>query len=143
MKLTIPNVLGNVAMFMSNTITLIYAGRLYDSVNVAVIGLAGTTTRISMSSILFGINSAQDTLTSQAFGASNIRLCGIYLNRGSFVVTIIFLLLALTPSFFAEKIFLALKFDPDVSQLTTKIAGKQFLCKKYHAYDLEAHSARL
>ena len=112
-------------MFMSFTITLIYAGHLDDSVNVAVIGLASTTTRITMGSILSGINSAQDTLTSQSYGAKNLRLCGIYLNRGSFVLFVAFLILGMIPAVFAENIFVALRFDPEVSKLTARIIRLQ------------------
>ena len=36
-----------------------------------------------------GINSALETLVSQAFGAKNIELCGIYLQRGR-IVTLLF-----------------------------------------------------
>ena len=53
-------------------------------------------------SISKGLNCAQETLTSQAFGANNLRLCGIYLNRGTVILTLFFIILALMPSLFAE-----------------------------------------
>ena len=65
-----------------------------------------------------GLNAAQETLTSQAYGSGNLRLCGLYLNRGRFILTTFFIIFAILPSMFAEQIFLALKQDPEVSRLT-------------------------
>jgi len=41
--------------------------------------------------IIEGVNSALDTFISQAYGANNYQLCGVYLNRGRFVMTLLFL----------------------------------------------------
>ena len=89
-------------------IAMVYAGHFEDSTNVAVLGLAQTCTNVLIFSIMIGINSAQETLTSQAFGAENLRLCGIYLNRGSCILTACFIALAMIPSLLAERIFLAI-----------------------------------
>ena len=72
-----------------------------------------------MLSFLIGMNMAQDMLTSQAFGAGNLRLCGLYLNRGILILLAVFIPLALIPAIFAEKMFLACGQDPEVSRLTT------------------------
>ena len=37
-------------------------------------------------SIAIGLNSALVTLVSQAYGANNLKLCGIYLNRSRFIL---------------------------------------------------------
>jgi multidrug resistance protein, MATE family len=37
-------------------------------------------------SIYVGLNGAIETLVSHAFGADDLRLCGVYLNRGRFVL---------------------------------------------------------
>ena len=57
---------------------------------------------------MVGINAAQETLTSQAFGAGELKLCGIYLNRGQLILAFFFLLFAAVPVFFGEKIFFAI-----------------------------------
>ena len=101
-KLALPNILTNLLGFLSNAVIIIYASRTDDSMNVAVMGLAATCCGLLVSSLVVGLNSAQETLTSQAFGANNLRLCGIYLNRGTFLLTAFFILLALIPSLFAE-----------------------------------------
>lgn len=41
-------------------------------------------------SLLIGLNSALDTLISQAGGYGNLELCGVYLNRGRFIMTCLF-----------------------------------------------------
>ena len=115
-KLAIPNIVTNMIGFLSDIVIIRFAGHSEDATNVAVVGLAGTCCRILVSSILVGLNAAQETLTSQAFGADNLRLCGIYLNRGSAILTVIFIPLALTTSILGEQIFVAIGQDPQVSQ---------------------------
>ena len=41
--------------------------------------------------LMMGLNSALDTFISNAVGADNIELCGIYLNRGRFILVIVYL----------------------------------------------------
>mmetsp|Transcript_19650 Transcript_19650/g.23293 ORF Transcript_19650/g.23293 Transcript_19650/m.23293 type:complete len:83 (-) Transcript_19650:1132-1380(-) len=81
---------------------IVFAGRMNDAVNVAVVGLATSFTAIMMLAILIGLNTAQESLTSQSFGAGNLRLCGLYLNRGSFILIAFFVPLAVLPAMFSE-----------------------------------------
>jgi Na+-driven multidrug efflux pump len=39
----------------------------------------------------FGLNSAVETLVSQAFGSKEMWLCGLYLQRGRVLVCVIFI----------------------------------------------------
>ena len=94
------------------------AGTLEDPVYVAVVGLTNTTCTIMVLSLIVGLNSAQETLTSQAFGAKNLRLCGLYLNRGTLILVAFFIPLALIPFIFGETIFMAIGQDARVSRLT-------------------------
>mmetsp|Transcript_9237 Transcript_9237/g.11231 ORF Transcript_9237/g.11231 Transcript_9237/m.11231 type:complete len:163 (-) Transcript_9237:1106-1594(-) len=107
-KVAGPNILTGVLSFLSNVTLVVYAGRMDGSINVAVVGLAGTCIGIMIFSLMIGLNAAQETLTSQAFGAVNLRLCGIYLNRGTCVLATMFIPMALIPSLFAEQIFNAI-----------------------------------
>lgn len=59
-------------------------------------------------SVMIGLNAAQETLTSQAFGAGNLQLCGLYLNRGRFILTAFFIPLATIVMLFAENILNAI-----------------------------------
>ena len=68
-------------------------------------------------SVMMGLNSGQDTLTSQAYGNGNLKLCGVYLNRGAFILTLIFIPLAIIPSVRAEQILILLGQDKEASHL--------------------------
>ena len=118
-------------------IPLIFAATLEDHINLAVVGLASTFSSIMVMSVLIGLNTAQDTLASQAFGAGNFRLCGLYLNRGHFIVVAFFIPLAVILCFFSEQILLLIGQDPKVSSLTAtqicaSLPGIFFACH----YDL-------
>lgn len=67
-------------------------------------------------SIAIGLNGALETLISQAYGVKNLRLCGVYLNRGRFVMLAFFVpvigVLMKTNSFLK-----AMGQDPEVSEL--------------------------
>ena len=107
-RLAAPAIVTNILSFMCNINMVIFAGRMDDPINVAVIGLAISCTAIMMLAIMIGLNMAQETLTSQAYGANDLRLCGLYLNRGSLILLTFFIPLATLPSIFAEDIFIKL-----------------------------------
>jgi len=65
-------------------------------------------------SIMNGLCGALDTLVSQAYGAKNYHLCGIYLNKARFVTTVAFIPLAFS-SFFIRRILVSLNQDPEVA----------------------------
>ena len=65
---------------------------------ISGIGLGAMAMAFIGQMFLFGMNSSIETLVSQAAGAKDLKLCGIYLNRGRFLilvflVPIIFILL--------------------------------------------------
>ena len=67
--------------------------------------------------MMIGLNTGIETLTSQGFGAGNLRLCGLYLNRGAFILTAFFLIFNIVPSMFSTEILLQLGQDPEVARL--------------------------
>ena len=91
-----------------------------NPVNLAVVGLTNTCSQVMVHLLLIGLNAAQETLTSQAFGAKNLQLTGIYLNRGRVIVTLFYALFAIWPLVFGERIFLFMGIDPEVSRLTQR-----------------------
>lgn len=95
-----------------------FAGTLKDPMNLAAVGLASTFCAIMILSSIIGLNSAQETLTSQAFGAGNLRLCGLYLNRGHCIIIVFFIPVAIVTSCYGESIFLAIGQDQELSRLT-------------------------
>ena len=99
-------------------INSVFAGHMDDSVQIAVVGLSATCCNMMVQTALSGVNCAQDSLTSQAFGADQKHRLGIILNRGRVVQTLAFLAVATWPFFFGEKMLVAVGIDAEVSRLT-------------------------
>ena len=59
---------------------LSFIGHLNDPAKLSGVGLGNMTNNLCALSIIMGFNSALDTLVSQAAGAGNIELSGVYLN---------------------------------------------------------------
>ena len=109
----ISSTLGRTTMINS-----VFAGHMDDSVQIAVVGLSATCCNMMVQTVLSGVNCAQDSFTSQAFGADQKHKCGIILNRGLIIQTLAFLAFATWPCFFGEKILVAVGIDAEVSRLT-------------------------
>ena len=65
--------------------------------------MANMTLNIIVVSIAYGLNGALETLVTQAYGARELDLCGVYLNRSRLVFTIFFIPCAVI-LLFTEKI---------------------------------------
>ena len=70
-KLAIPAILTNLLIVVSNMVLIVYAGMLDDPKYLAVVGLTFTCGNMMIMSLMIGLNSAQETLSSQAYGAGN------------------------------------------------------------------------
>ena len=90
-KVSVPLVLRQNLMYLVLVINVIFSGRLGDPAKTAGVGLGTTMNHIFGCCILFGLNRAMDTLISQAYGAGNFGLCGVYLNRARIIGTIAFI----------------------------------------------------
>jgi MATE family multidrug resistance protein len=66
--------------------------------------------------IIYGLNSAIATLVAQAYGAGNLRKCGIYLNKGRIAVVIFFIPIFCI-MFLCERFLLAINMDPRASAI--------------------------
>ena len=108
MKLVIPSLLTNLLWYVSTVINTIFSGHMEDKTMQAAVGLNNVCLSIFISSILLGLNTTQETLTSQAYGSGNNRLCGDYFIRGGTILTVFFIPMALFASFFVEPILVAI-----------------------------------
>ena len=94
-------------MMVSELVNIIMIGHLNNHVLLAGVGLGNMTANIIGSSVTLGMNSALDTFVSQAYGSKNMYMCGVYLNRSRFVISV-----ALSPVciilLFSEKILITL-----------------------------------
>lgn len=57
-KLAGPNILTNILGYLSLVTVTVYAGRMEQSIYVAVMGLAGTLCNMTLTSFYVGINAA-------------------------------------------------------------------------------------
>ena len=108
MKLAIPGITQNVLAFFMIMTNGVFAGRLGDPAILAAVGVGNVTCMIFLITMFMGLNSAQDSLTSQAYGSGNIKLCSSYLNRGLFINLVFYIPLAIVPFFYGETLLLAL-----------------------------------
>jgi len=89
MKIYIPYVLGALIRMIMESMNLIfinYKPNPETEVSAAV-GLGNATVNLCGLSIVLGLNSALDTLISQAVGSGNTKLSALYRTRGMFVMT--------------------------------------------------------
>jgi MATE family multidrug resistance protein len=75
---------------LMETICMVVVGKMNDTAALAAVGLAFILTYLFMMSIMFGLNTAIETLASQAYGADNLEACGKYLNRQRFILCVLF-----------------------------------------------------
>ena len=64
---------------------------------------------------LTGMNGAVETLTSQAYGANELKLCGMYLNRGRLINTVFFVPMTIILCF-TESFLILLNQDSEVAK---------------------------
>ena len=78
-------------LMMQEMINLVFLGHLNESNLLAGVGVGNMFMNMIGLSIVVGLNGALETLVAQAYGAKNLHLCGIYLNRGRFVLLMFFI----------------------------------------------------
>lgn len=69
-------------------------GKLNDPVKLAAIGLGNMLNQLLPYTMMIGMNTALETLVSQAYGRKNIYECGLYLHRSLLLITIMFIPIA-------------------------------------------------
>ena len=78
-------------MQLTYFINTVYAGHLNDEAKLAGLGLGTCLLECLTLYIIMGMNGALETLVSQAYGANQLVLCGVYLNRARVINTILFI----------------------------------------------------
>ena len=88
----IPTCIGTLFSFMQNTLNLIFIGHKNDQdpILLAAVGMGNVILMCCGIGMFFGLNSGLETLVSQAYGAKNMHLCGVYLQRGRVCMTMLF-----------------------------------------------------
>ena len=88
--LAVPSILCSLVCMMQEMINLVMLGHLNKPDLLAGVGIGNMFANMMGLSIVVGLNGALETLISQAYGAGDIKLCGVYLNRGRFVLLAFF-----------------------------------------------------
>lgn len=87
----IPASIGSLFSFLQETINLIFIGHKNDPILVAAVGSGNVIIMCCGIGMFYGLNSGLETLVSQAYGAKNMHLCGVYLQRGRICLTMLFI----------------------------------------------------
>ena len=116
-KLSFPVILAFLLSVSGNCIVLYFAGFISrtrgENVTFGGISLATTFTNITLTSIVDGLTTAVETLSSQYNGAKNYRMVGLVLNRSIIVMLLMAAPLLLSWLYFDE-IFTAIGVDQDM-----------------------------
>ena len=99
-----------------------YIGHVNDPVLLAGVGMGNMLINVLCFAVVQGLNGALETLVSQAYGAGKYKACGIYLNRGKFVATIIFIPIIIL-YICSEEILVGLHQDRQISHI-----AKRYCC---------------
>ena len=94
LRIGFPAVVSCLISEVPNLVNLVYAGQMNNGARVAGLGLGISLVESITFSVFFGMNGAIETLAAQAFGAKELSLCGVYLNRARVINTVVFLPLA-------------------------------------------------
>jgi len=105
LKLAIPSIASLWFGYLAEVINTIFIGTLNDEVLITSLGLGNMTVNTAILSILIGLSSTLDTLIPQAYGASNMRLCGTYTQRGVLICSIAFAILVVILNFGSPAFF--------------------------------------
>ena len=114
-----PLILYNYCLFSYGSINLFFISRTYkDPDMINAIGIANLYVNITTSVILSGITGALETLASNAYGAKNYKLVGIYFDRCRYISLTFWIIIAIFHYFFARTILGFLKVEERVIELT-------------------------
>lgn len=72
-----------------------YIGQMNDKVLIATLGLSQMLLNVFCFAITNGLNSALETLVSQAYGYGRFEVCGTYLYRGRVIVSLLIVFVGL------------------------------------------------
>ena len=86
---------------MVMTANTIFAGQFKENsaAKLAGVGLGSMVLGMFCRHVLAGVNCAQETLVSQSYGQGQLKLCGLYFNRGMLIMSVVYIPLALLLSF--------------------------------------------
>jgi MATE family multidrug resistance protein len=94
-ELSIPAIIGYAVVKFQTTLNLFFIGHYGSKEMLAGVGLGEVALSFLGQVFLMGLNNGIQTLVAQAHGGGNLHLCGVYLNRGRFLITVFIIPLAI------------------------------------------------
>ncbi len=105
-KASIPTVLSNIFLVIVQLTNIYFMGRSTDSNLMAAVGMGNMLINVFCFAVCQGFNGTIETFVSQSYGAGQKYMCGVQLNRGRIIVSILFIPIVIL-FFFADKILIA------------------------------------
>ena len=90
-KMAFPIVLGLLLFMLVTNINTYFIGSVNDAKLLAGVGMGNMLINVLAFSVTQGLNGSIETFVSASFGAGKYEECGIFLNRGKFICTIVLL----------------------------------------------------
>jgi len=113
--ISFPMVLASTSIYIMGLSSLVILGTFAGPSDLAAASMGTVYSNVCGCSLLWGLSEAIDTLCSQAYGAKQYRLMGIFLQRGV-VILCLASTLASVAFYFTETVLLALGQNPELSK---------------------------
>ena len=91
LSLSLPISLSSLAYFAQITVALYLISKTGDVHMLSAVGLGDMILKTFGIAFFYGMNSGIETLVSQAVGAGNLHMAGVYLQTGRIVILLFFL----------------------------------------------------
>ena len=119
-KISVPIILVGLAVQVGVTvINTFFIGNLNDANLLGGVGMGNMLINVGCFAVVFGLNGALETLVSQSFGAEKYEECGVFLNRGKLISTLI-----LIPIFVifgaSERLLIIAGQDPIIAEIARR-----------------------
>ena len=121
LRLAIPNVGSNLAMYSTSVITTLCISQLDRPDLLAAFGLGTLIANVFGLSIGVGLTSVLETLVAQSYGAGNLHLTAIHLNRARLVVSVAFIPSCIS-LWYTDALLLAMGQDDQIAELATEFS---------------------
>ncbi len=105
--MAVPLVIGMLLYILVQMINTYFIGNLNEPALLAGVGMGNMLINVLCFAVTQGLNGALETLVSQSYGACKYQECGIFLNRGKVVCTLIMIPIIII-YVFADVILIAL-----------------------------------
>lgn len=100
-KVSLPQILTTVSFQVTNITTVVYIGHNCSNEIMAGMGMGQVIIGAFCMAFCYGLNGTLESKVSQSFGAQNYEMCGVWLNRGRAINTI--LMIPMVFFFFSSK----------------------------------------